>query len=333
MKLTLGQAKTTLARVTDKCATSAELLEWINEAQRRLLSRGRWVGSTVRYRVCVNDACLTWPRQVEAIEAFAVCDRPGVVRNQWYEFVANGPGLLDSDSAVGTQLIDHGDGFCSFDDMSGTTHNIRVQAEVAEVGSPYIILQGYDGSGQWIRTQDGGSWIDGEKVLISTTVQTSTKVFTRLVRVIKPVTNGRVNIYDYDSVAATQVLIGTYDPDETLPNYRRSLIPNLPNMEQCEQCDGTTTTDKQVTIIAKLRHIPVSVDNDFLIMGNLPALKDMVMSIQKLEQGKFAEAKAYEGSAIEELERELESFHGAGSVPVVRTQDVQTWGLYGLNLI
>lgn len=333
MRLTLGTLKPTIARILGMCTTNPKVTEYINEAQIRLLSRGHWVGCVQRYRVCVTDGCLTWPRQIEAIEAFAVCDNPGIVRNIWFEYVGNGPGLVSTDTSIGYTLVDRGEA-CTFEDMTGYTHNIRVQAELAEAAGLYIVLQGYDENNLWIQTNDSGTIIDGEKVLVSTVVQTSAKIFKKLVRVIKPVTVGRVNLYDYDPGTGIAIKIAAYDPDETLPTYRRSIIPNLANMENCETCDGEATTNKAITVVAKLRHIPVSVDNDFLILGNLPAFKDMIMSIKKREENLFQEAEAYEASAIKELQKELESYMGSGTVPAWRVQDRNTWGAGGvLNLI
>jgi hypothetical protein len=150
----------------------------VNEAIQSLLNKGKWFGTTQTYRVCVTDSCLTWPRQFATIEKVDVCGQPVSIRNQWFEFEKNGPGLRTDKNAYcdGLQLHDRGTA-CTFADVSGTNKKIKVYASVAESGSSKILLQGYDENGAWIRTQSGGAWVDGEYVTISTTPQTTTKKF------------------------------------------------------------------------------------------------------------------------------------------------------------
>lgn len=329
MRAILSQAKPAVARVLGMCETDPAVIDYINEAQQRLITRGKWVGTTVKYRVCVNDGCLTWPRQVEAIEAYALCCSPGIIRNQWYEFAGNGPGLVDEDSCIGNQMVDQGEGFCTFDDIHAVTHKLRVQSTVAESTNQFLIVQGYDAAGVWIRTLDGTTYIDGEKIPISTTVQTSVNIFSRVTGVIKPPTNGNIKLYDYDPVGLTQVLIGDYEPDEEIPNYRRSLIPSLP-AGPFEQCDGTTSDRVKITIMAKLKYIPAVNDNDFLLIGNIPALKDMVQSIKKAENDRMNDAKDFEMRALSELDRELGNWQGTGTVPTLR---VINPGIFGAGAV
>lgn len=331
--VTLGTAKTKIARVLGVCTTDSAVAEYLNEAQERLLNRpGKPVGSYVRYAICVNDSCLTWPRQIRSIEAFAVCDTPGQVHSSWYEFLTNGPGMLHDDDMPGTKLVDR-EMACTFDDITAgeVDRNVRVTTDVAETAGTYIWLYGNDENGNWIRSQIGGVWYDGERIDLSTAPVNSTHFFTSLVRVNKAATNGIVRLYEWNSTTAAVVkALAYYEPSETLPIYRRSFIPGLADMQTCENstddCDNRT-----VTVLARLQHIPVSADNDFLVIGNLPALKLMVMAIKAEEDGDIEKAQVLEAKAQRELDGELAAYLGDGQMPDIRVEDRSLFGGGGVE--
>ena len=79
-RLTLGPVKTTVARVLGICA--ADAIDYVNRAQERLLYPMKSVGTYGRYRVCVNEACITLPRELETVESVAICNTPGRVRGE-----------------------------------------------------------------------------------------------------------------------------------------------------------------------------------------------------------------------------------------------------------
>lgn len=310
-RLTLGDCREEVAKVADLCANDDRVVSLVNIAERRLIRRGKWLGSVQRYRIAVTDALVTWPRQVTTVEAVSFCDHPGTVRNGWWEFLGHGVGQLKSDSTWWDNLVDRGQA-CTFNDVTPGQINrkARVYADVSEAANLYLTIQGYDENGNWIRTLDGSDWIDGEKVLISTTPTLSTKLFTSITGVLKPITNGPVRVFEYntDTLANVQQL-AYYEPDETRPVYRRSLLPGIMDTETCDDTDN-----RCVTVALKLRHIPVRNDNDWLILGNLDALKLAAQAIAKERRDLFAEAQAYWGQAISELEKELREYQGDGEV-------------------
>ena len=139
-----------------------QVYDYINQACRRLLHKGLWAGAYGRFTIHTVGGCITWPRQIETIEAVADCCGVGTVRNQWFEFQETGYGLLNGNQVcVGKQLIDRGT-VVSYRDMSGGLNSyLRVYpGDASDVGKT-ITLQGVDQNGQWIRTQSGGAWIDG----------------------------------------------------------------------------------------------------------------------------------------------------------------------------
>jgi hypothetical protein len=323
MKLTLGDIKANIAKLLSMSATDSRVVGYINEAQERLLYKGLWVDTYARYAITNSNGTITWPRQLETIEVVALDDRPGVVRNEWFEFLETGPGLLDSTDGDSYTLVDRGTAVC-FSDIDGTDKKLRVYSGATTDAGKRVLLQGYNATGEWIRTQDGATWIDGEYVTMTTTYADTVTLFSELTGVQKPDTDGIVKLHEYKPSDSTSRLIAEYQPTEKRPTYRRSLIPGLAD-------DNTTVT---VTVVGKLRFTPARVDTDWLFIGYEAALKEMVMSIRKAENNLVQEAQAYEDRAVQLLQEQLLNHLGAGHVAVPRFQNTNTFGGGGVaNLV
>ena len=380
IRRTFGSVKEQLARVTQNgmCSDNPQLLARVNEAQERLLNKGLYAGTYGRYSVCVYGGCITLPREFESILGYNFGGAPAQVYNQWYEFMANGPGT----ASVGSwrHLQDRGYLPC-FRSLEAQKF-IRVYTDLSEDVSSTILFRGSDSFNNRIQTVDNGAYIDGEKInlssgsvnssvlisgftgvntdgngvygqfgvrnlqpcyrnfkgwlleyqnsfwqivrpnntsaVISTGNQTPvwTASFPNLVltelpkttgnafryidAINKSVTKGWVRIYAVDPVTASEFCIAILAPDETLPQYRRYAIPGF------ESEEGST-----VTVLAKRKFIPVTGDNDDLIVTNLGALKMMAIAIEKEENNNLVEAQVYEDKAVELLKEELKEVEGA----------------------
>jgi hypothetical protein len=232
----------------------------------------------------------------------ADCCGVGTVRNQWFEFQESGYGLLgeSNGACVGKQLVDRGT-VVSYRDMSGETNSfIRVYpGDASDVGKT-ITLQGVDQNGQWIRTLSGGVWIDGEKLTLALPYVQSTKKFISLTGVIRQATNTSSRLYEYNATTLLELDLAVYDPDETLPQYRRSYLTDRCNNDE----------DKPVTVMAKMRHINATSVNDYLIPPSPDAIKLMVMAIRKEENDLIQEAVAYEAKAVQAVQEQTMQYLG-----------------------
>ena len=338
--LTLGQAKPTIARVMNNCQDNVLIKDRLNEAESRLLNRpDKPVGSLARYRICVGiSSCLTWPRQIRTIEAFAVCSTPGVIRSEWFEFIGwpNGIGLQNAENMPGTMLIDRGTS-CAFDDVVATVAQPRRIAAIADnaadVGKK-IVLRYVTSAAQKKYSSIGGVVQEGEQLTLvapgpafpGNAALTSNNVATGgLYHVVKDVTQYPVRLYEYNPTApvlpaSITKMLAQYEPSETVPIYRRSFVPGLTNMGACPNSSADCTENKQITALVKLQHVPVVVDNDPLVIGNLAALKLMVMAILREEQNRHDEAMILEAKARAEIDGELSSYLGDGMVSALKVQ-------------
>lgn len=335
MKLTAAEAGATtddwqIAAAVNLCPGDPRIYGFLNQAVVRLLPRGQWRGTVVRYKFCVGPTnCITWPRPIESILAWAVCGLDGTVRSHYYEFLGFGPGQFSECCSPGcgprfmfngfpcgggSQLVDRGLAV-AFDDICGVGKKIRVYNDLPMDDGKTILLQGLDENGNPVSTDSGN--IPGELVTLNGPfVDTNTIWFPNgLTGVQKEETKGLVRLYEYDTVTTLQKLLAIYDPDETLPEYRRSVVPGL-------RCRATADCQQtQITILAKLKFVAVKAPTDYLLISNPAALKDMVQSVKKRQDNLIAEAVAYEQSAIAALEQELSTFHGDGTADPVQVQN------------
>lgn len=339
-RLTWRSVKDVIRKNLNFCSTDDRARDYVNRACERLMNEGQWVGTVARYRVCVTNGCIVWPRQLDAILSFAVCNTPMPIHSPWHEFLGNGTYLQDDCNGCGASALIDRDEVASFDNVIGSNKRLAVYCDVAEDPATYITLQYYNTSAQFVRTAPSGSWIDGERVSFNTagaySYTLSNVMANGFVRAIKPVTNGTVRLYEHDTVADTYRPLAYYEPDETIPVYRRSFIPGL-NISTTEDC-----TKRSVTVMAKKRFIPVINDDDFLAISHAEAIRMAVQSIWKSENNQAAEASIYMNGGIDPLTRnriegaipllnaQLRAYRGSGAVIPIKMVNASTFGAGGI---
>jgi hypothetical protein len=175
IRRTYGSVKQQLARVTQNgmCADNPQLLARVNEAQERLLNKGLYAGTYGRYSVCVYGGCITLPREFESILGYNYGGAPAQVYNQWYEFMANGPGIAPA--GAWRQLIDRGFVPC-FRSLAAQSY-IRVYTDLMEDSTSTILFRGSDTYNNRIQTIQNGAYAEGERLNLSSgSVSTSVLV-------------------------------------------------------------------------------------------------------------------------------------------------------------
>lgn len=324
----ISDVRAAVASAINVCNNSDGLpaiLDYVNRVTERLINEGKWKGTVQTFRVCVPaGACMTWPREMETIEAIALCRTPQPIRSAWYEFNEGGPGVIDEDSCF-DGLIDRGEA-PAFDEVTGTNKKLAVFCDRTEGTGKYINLQFYNAQGQWVTSTFNGAVIDGEKVAIPSTAGTynyTTSVCKPggLIRVQKDVTLGVVRLYSYDTTNGALKPLAYYQPDEEVPVYRRSFIPALEN-DACDQ--------HQVTVRAKLRFIPARTAESFVMISHREAIRLACKALYAEECDRFDQAQANWGTALRLLDKQLSHHQGDGEIPSIRFAPASIWGGGGI---
>ncbi len=254
----------------------------VNAATQRLLLASEsgdtgWWGTWARmvFNVDKDEPFITLPREVARLINVDVCRTPVNVQNEFYEFLSFGIGLQDPRSQPGqcrnrscllTEVYDRGS-FPSFIDLDENRILRAYITDNQDVGTR-ILVQGTDTSDNPIISLDGthnvlGVFLDGTLPFVDSPAMNS------LTGIQKDTTVGPVRFYQVDPDTSDQELILTMEPSELVAGYRRYFLGGLPR-NCCDPASDTTTV--QVTALAKLEFVPVRVDTDYLLIGNIEAL-------------------------------------------------------------
>lgn len=305
------------------------LLQWTNEGTQRLLFSGKWWGTVSRFNICATSGCITLPKPIATIEAVNLNGRPTPVRDFWYEFLANGAGTRQSQVSSGTSTSGSccGSGCCGmneaiqrgnfpvFTDIKGTTSKANFICDLAaDIGNQVLVL-GYDQNGNWIRTVQNGVYADGEVLTLAQNPGVISQNFFQIITGIQFLNqmNGQSWLYGYDTANNNLLtMLGHYQYDETNPSYRRYFFPSIFSSQSSSGC-----TQTKVEVAGKLDYYPIKNPTDYLIIGNIPALKEMLSALKKAENEPDS-VKANQiiatgmDTAIQVLDAELDHQLGSG---------------------
>jgi len=300
--------------------------QFVNAAtQRLLLARESgdtgWWGTWARmvFNVDKDDPFITLPREVARLINVDICRSPVNVQNEFYEFLSFGIGLQESKTATGRcrnrtcdlmEVYDRGT-YPSFIDLDKNRILRAYITDNRDIGAR-ILVQGTDTSDNPIISLDGtddilGVMLDGTMPFVDSPILNS------LTGIQKGVTAGPVRFYQVDPDTSVQELILTMEPSEQVAGYRRYFLGGLPR--NC--CDpGSDVTKVQVTALAKLEFVPVKVDTDYLLIGNIEALIAECESVRyssmdsptakQMSQERHGQAiRLLQGELVHQLGREM----------------------------
>jgi len=299
-----------LSNQIGRCSDSTAFLSSVNEAIRRLMTRGDWSQTVVPIHMCVRRGCVTWPRFVGQIRRLKICGRPIPMTNLycsylerddwpcWYSFPSlHSWGAYRSESrnwgpCGATQL----GRYSTYADPQGTRYIRAYPQFPADVGKTATVF-GKDENGQpLIHENADGTHSPGLIITIADPFGSSAiQIQTPIDRVIKDQTDGQVWLYAYNADLDELEDLAVYQPSEKNPSYARHNIPGCPNTEN----------NRGVMALVKLKHIDLVDDTDLVLVPSLAAIKFMLQSIVFEESNDAAMGAEYEAKAIRELNLQL----------------------------
>lgn len=299
-----------VVNVAGCCADSPQFAMVVNDACRRLLRKGDWVGTVAPIHICVKNGCLVMPRYVQTIRKLNSCNRPLAVGNLWYNFIQNRDwcngqwaGNWQHARDCNGILTAQGQTSC-YTDIPGDGWLVRAYPTTVEDVSKTVKIFGVDNGNQPLRTDNGdGTWSDGITISLNLPFGSSSIYVRRIDYGVKEITQGQVRLYAYNPTTGALVDLAVWDPGETTPTYTRYHI-NTGHL-CCSTGTGCCGTVHSIVALVKLRFIPAKFDTDLVIPDNLDAIKDMVDSIKLREAHDMEGAINFEQSAIRELQRQL----------------------------
>jgi hypothetical protein len=260
-------------------------------------------------RFCVNEGCITLPREVESIldDTIDVCGNLVRLSNPWYEYGAYSWGKRPRSTCAPVRCVAEFGVYTGYADVPAGCV-IRLYPSHADDVGKTVTLLGYDTNNLWVRTKVGGVWQDGETVTLAAPFAVSTTEW-RLagwVATIKEETDTDVTAFAYNATTMDETALARFQPTETKPSYRRYRIDPWANICCASECPEDEDGYRTINLLAKLTFIPAAKTTDFLLIPNIPALSEMCLAIRARDSGDQAGYLQHRINAVRILNDELE---------------------------
>ena len=292
-RLTVADCRTALYTEVDATdINSALFIPSLNEVVERFINSGNWKGVTPKVTLPVSTGFITLPRWYQSVMVMRYRKMPYPIFTPFYEFSESGPGEVDDALTWPCVLIDMGDGFPTQSDIA-TAGTLRVTITGAGDVSKVIRLFGEDANGNTIYDTSGNQGINITTVNPSATTSV---VFSRVTGIQAPAnmtlpwTLSVVN-------GATVTQIGSYYPGETRPQYKRY---------------QTGVTTEAIQTICHRRFVPLVAETDWVIPGNLSALRYGLKMLAYERAGQIDIAQGAFTTALSFLNAEAKAARGGG---------------------
>ncbi len=243
--------------------------------------------------LCVCDGCVTLPADVGTVLGINNAGYPTLIRDQWFQFHANGPGSLDCQPWNYTDELGQ---VCTFKDPSAPVRLVAVVENAADSNSELRVF-GWDEDGKRIYT-DNADGVPQDGFIVPTVYGFSipspaiNTVITRIDRIQKQQTNGFVKLIAVDATTlASHTMIGYYLPWETVPSYRRIRVPDR----------------DWVRIKYRRKDVEVRGEIDWINIDNREALLLLLKAVKFRLDNQIEQAKAYEMEGMRLLSNEAET--------------------------
>jgi len=293
------------------------LASYLNEATQVLISVASetgWAGGWAKlvFNITCADPYLTLPYGYARLVNMTLCKWPMPIFNQWYEVLEAGIGLQEPCTGkygCGIQATFERDSVLTAVDLTPTNQLLRVYVtDTRDINKRIIFTGAKDANGVGIYSTDVQNQIDGFPLVFNSPFTTSAFIVTSFSGVQKDVTYGDIILVQVDATTGAEVQLARYTPNETRPTYRRYYVQGF-----CPADPNAVNQTRQITAMAKYEYRPVSQPTDFLIIGNIPALKAQCESIRFSEidnPNSQAMALLKHRQAVKLLSQELAHTHG-----------------------
>lgn len=220
-----------------------KLFRWLGDVVTMIANKGDFEGWKGWIDICTNgcrhcdggrpcnnqhcgNRCVTLPREVETVLAVNIAGHPALGFGTLFNFHLNGPGDRAGKTVCDWSWQDQGDWHSTYRDLIIPAKLVSYIQNPLDNGKQ-LIVYGYDDKGQLLRREENGVWMNGYRVptIYGVAVpDAGAPTIARITGVFKEVTVGSVRLSTIDSSGPTGVLLAVYEPDETLPQYRRIKI-------------------------------------------------------------------------------------------------------------
>jgi len=277
-----------------------KLFLWLTDAVELLAQKGE-IDPLVGYvDLCVDNGCITLPREIETVIALNIGGHPALGHDQLFSFHLNGPG--DFKNRADYTWDDSG--------LHPVYRDLRCPSKLVsfldntEDDGCTLRVFGYDEQNRPLRTKVGTEWQDG--YLVPTIYgyalpEAGAPTVARITGIVKSVTSGNVRLSSFDNATSTGTLLGVFEPDETVPRYRRLRVHN---------CSGW------IRLCYRKRTAQIRSIHDRILLHSRPALLLALHALKFYRDSDLANGQAYEANATRLLTEREATLTGLSGLPI-----------------
>ncbi len=305
-QITVADARIALQQYVRSASAFIGLL---NQVCQRLILSGKWKGMVSKYAFNSSAGFISLPPYLLSVLNSTYNRWPTTIQGQQYEMFESGPGLLSETWGWLGVLSDMGDGFPTEGDIIKANDETS-PAITAKPGTVRLYSTGSD-NGKIVRlfgTQQESSQpvsdptgVLGESITLNAPFVDSVNHYSELTDAEKETTKGPIAVWVIPTGGGANYQLGSWLPQETRPRRRRY---------------KTGRAEKAIEVLCQRRFVPVAAETDFVLPGNLAALKFGLKALNYEDTGYADKAKAEWASAINWLNEEATASRG-GALPSV----------------
>lgn len=277
-----------------------KLFLWITDAVELLAQKGEIDPLVGFVDLCVDGGCVTLPREIETVLAVNIGGRPALGHDQLFSFHLNGPG--DFKGRCDYTWDDNG--------LHPVYRDLKCPAKVVafldnpEDDGKLVRVFGYDTSNAPLRTKVGTEWQDG--YIVPTLYgyalpEAGAPTISRITGIVKDVTAGNIRLSSFDSSTTTGTLLGVFEPDETIPRYRRLRVYN---------------SNGWIRLCYRKRSAQVRSVHDRILIHSRPALILAMKALKFYRDSDLANGQAFEANATRLLTEREATLTGLSGSPL-----------------
>jgi len=308
-RLTVADCRTQLWTLADASdINSAKFLRMLNEVCEKYILSGKWKGAVVNVDFDSAEGYISLPYEYYSVLCMTYNKCPAMTFSQFHTYQENGPGELDETKAWPGILIDLGDGFATQSDIT-TAGTLKVMTNVVD-DAKKIRIFGLDASNNVIYGSDG---VEGELVTCTAPFVNTTHTFSKVTG-IQATPDPAITMQSGWTLwvnGAPAVQIGSYYPGENRPMYRRY---------------QTGKAEKAIRVCCHRRFMLMRNESDWVIPGNLSALRSGFWALNFIDGSDQASANAAFEDGLKWLNNEAKASRGGSAI----TTNFMNWGMtYG----
>lgn len=258
-----------------------KLLRWITDAVELLANKGEIDVLCGAVDLCVDERNVTLPREVETVLAVNMGGRPALGRDELFSFHLNGPGDFSTSCKYSWSNVGN---FPTYRDLR-CPGKVIAFLDSAQDNGKELRIYGFDQENRPLRTYANGAWTDGyivPTIYGYAVPESSAPTISRITWISKAITVANVRLTTFDVGSSSGTLLGVFEPDETLPSYRRIKLNR--------SCDW-------VRLYYRRRSLKLRSRNDRILLHSRPALILAMQAIKKYREFDLPTALGLEAQA------------------------------------